>query len=110
MENQQVQRNHKGGRRNYNFRGRGRGRGWYRGGRGGRRNRSNWNNRSGNAFNRDNNETAVTEAEDQKVIITEEELMEDKNWKARIRTPEKDLRPRTEDVTATKGNDSRILG
>jgi len=109
MENQQVQRKHKGGRRNYNFnRGRGRGRGWYRGGRG--RSRSNWSNNIGNALNRDSNEAALTVAAQKRITVTEEELMEDENWKARIKMPEKDLRPRTEDVTAIKGNDFEDFG
>jgi len=37
--------------------------------------------------------------------VTEDELLADKNWKDRIQRPEKDLRPRTEDVTVTKGTD-----
>jgi len=44
------------------------------------------------------------------IQITEEELLEDKNWKERILKPVKDLRPKTEDVTDTKGTDFEEYG
>lgn len=42
--------------------------------------------------------------------ITEKELLEDDNWKDKIQRPTKDLRPKTEDVTATKGTEFEEFG
>jgi len=58
----------------------------------------------------DANNVALSSEVQHIVKFTEEELMEDENWKDRIKKPEKDLRPRTEDVTATKGNDFEDFG
>jgi len=111
-QNQRVQRSagrNKGGRRSNNFyRGRGRGRGRYRGG-GNQRSRANWNEYSGGLNALKKVDTSTSEVP-QRTQITEEELLEDDNWKDKIKRPERDLRPKTEDVTDTKGNDFEEFG
>jgi len=118
-QNQQAQRlvnRNKFGRRSYNFRGgRGRGRGRFRGGRGGQRSHVNWNDCSDSlgALKK----VATSEAgggplkdKSKRPNITEEQLLADENWKDNIKRPERDLRPKTEDVTETKGNDFEDFG
>jgi len=89
----------KGYRKMYNY---GRGRGRYRSGQvAGQR----------NSFKRNDRTSAAIQKEDtMRTKITEEELQEDENWKARIKMPIRDSRPKTEDVTATKGNDFEEFG
>jgi len=124
MENKNQ--NHKGQRiggknnftrRNNNFgrSGRGRGGGRFRSGRGGQRSRTNWNDYAGNlgalkkvVTNQPAGGSLNEDSQDRK--ITEEQLLADGNWKDRIKKPERDLRPKTEDVTDTKGNDFEDFG
>jgi len=119
-QNQKGQRiggMNKYGRRNYNYGrgGRGRGRGRFRGGRGGQRSRANWNNYADNLGALKKVDTGGDAArgpfkELQNTLITEEQLLADEDWKKKIKRPERDLRPKTEDVTDTKGNDFEDFG
>jgi len=98
----------KNGRRNNYGRGKGRGRGRYRGA---LRSKANWNDYAGNlgALKK----VDIAEAKEDSVTPkkpTEEELMQDENWKEKIKRPERDTRPKTEDVTATKGIEFEDLG
>jgi len=104
-------------RRNFNFRGGGRGRGRrrYRGYQDNQRSRENWSDYAENlgALKK----VPIREVargplkeESQKRRSTEEELLADKNWKDQIKRPERDLRPKTEDVTDTKGNEFEDFG
>jgi len=115
-EKQRSQRSKLGRRKNFGRGGWSRGRGRYRGGRrdGGQRSRTNWNDYAGNlnALTKVgiNEAAAATSGEPQQLRITEEELLEDDNWKDKVKRPERDLRPKTEDVTNTKGNDFEDFG
>jgi len=114
QEGQRISGKNKYGRRNYNFGrgGRGRGRGRFRGGRGGQRSRVNWNDYAENlgALKKVDNPAGGPLYQSKRDKFTEEQLLADEKWKDKINRPERDLRPKTEDVTCTKGNDFEDFG